>query len=95
MGDYSIYYITRGPIRGACEHRHRTIGYAYHCLRHDIKSAENEGTFSDRRIYAVDNGLERELLEHEILELDSARRDSLNRERLKQERRRLSSDDKR
>jgi len=95
MGDYSIYYITRGPVRGACEHRHRTIGYAYHCLRHDIESAEKEGTFSDRRIYAVANGRERELLEHEILELDSARRDSLNREILKQDKKRLTGSNKR
>ncbi len=90
MGDYETYYITRGTIRGACEHKHRTIGYAYHCLRHDIKAAEKDGAFSDRRIYAVDSGRERELLEHEVYELDYARRITLNKEIVKQETRKLN-----
>ena len=92
MGDYSIYYITKGPIRGPCEHKHRTIDYAYHCLRHDIQAAQKEGTFSDRRVYAVDNGQERELVEHEINELDYARRMILNKTVFKQEQRKLNSD---
>ena len=43
MGDYEVYYITKGPIRGPCEHKHRTIDYAYHCLRHDYQAAEKDG----------------------------------------------------
>jgi hypothetical protein len=82
---YKIYYITRGPIRGSCEHRHRTIYYAYHCLRHDIRAAKKDGTLSDRRVYAVDNGQERELFEHEINELDYARRVILKETALQKE----------
>ncbi len=91
MGDYIVYYITKGPIRGACEHKHRTIDYAYHCLRHDIQAAEKEGTRPDRRILAVDNGQERELVEHEICELDYARRTVLKKTVLEQEQRELNN----
>jgi hypothetical protein len=91
MGDYKIYYITKGPIRGPCEHKHRTIDYAYHCLRHDIQAAQKDGTFSDRRIYAVDNGRERELMEHEINELDYAKRMTLKKKLVMKEQRKLNS----
>jgi hypothetical protein len=63
---YKVYYITRGPIRGSCEHQHRTIYDAYHCLRHDFRAAEKDGSYSDRHVYAVDGGHERELCEREI-----------------------------
>ncbi len=91
MGDYKVYYITKGPIRGPCEHKHRTIDFAYHCLRHDIQAAEKEGTYSDRRVCAVDNGQERELVEHEINELDYARRTALKKKVIKQEQKKLDS----
>ena len=91
MGEYRIYYITKGHIRGSCQHKHRTIDYAYHCLRHDIQAAEKEGTCSDRRILAVDNGQERELVEHENCELDYARRMALKKKLLKQEQRELGN----
>ena len=91
MGEEAVYYITKGPIRGACQHKHRTIDYAYHCLRHDIRSAEKEGTRSDRRVLAVDKGQERELVEHEICELDYARRTALKKKVLKQEQRELNN----
>ena len=91
MGDYIVYYITKGPISGACEHKHRTIDYAYHCLRHDIQAAEKEGVRSDRRILAVDNGRERELVEHELCELDYARRTALKKTVLEQEQRELNN----
>jgi len=91
MVDDGIYYITKGPIRGACEHKHRTVDYAYHCLRHDIQAAEKDATSSDRRILAVDNGRERELVEHEVCELDYARRTALKKTVLKQEQRELNN----
>jgi hypothetical protein len=69
-----IYYITKGPIRGTCKHQHRNIYWAYHCLRKDFRDAQKEGTFSDRRVYAVENQHERALYEHEINELDHWRR---------------------
>ena len=68
------YYITKGPIGGSCEHQHRNIYYAYHCLRHDFLSAKKEGLLSDRRVVAVQDGQERELYEHEINELDHWKR---------------------
>ncbi len=92
MGDYKVYYITKGPIRGPCEHKHRTIDYAYHCLRQDHKAAEKDGTLSDRRVYAVDNGHERELVEHEINQLDYARRMVLKKTALEQEQRTSNSE---
>ncbi|MBP7069447.1 MAG: hypothetical protein KBA97_00045 [Methanothrix sp.] len=91
MGEETVYYITKGPIRGACEHKHRNVDYAYHCLRHEIRAAEKEGAISDRRILAVDSGLERELAEREICELDYARRTALKKTVLKQEQRKLNN----
>jgi len=41
-------------------------------------------SFSDRRVYAVENGLERELYEHEINELDHLRRVILKKRVLQQ-----------
>jgi hypothetical protein len=92
MGEYKVYYIAKGPIRGPCEHKHRTIDYAYHCLRQDHKAAEKDGTLSDRRVYAVDNGHERELVEHEINQLDYARKMALKKTAFKQEQRTLNSE---
>jgi hypothetical protein len=80
LGDgYKTYYITKGPTRGSCKHQHRTINWAYHCLTNDSRAAQKEGLISDRRVYAVENGLERELYEHEINELDHWRRTTLNK----------------
>ena len=83
---YETYYITKGPIRGACKHRHRNIYWAYHCLRNDFRAAQKEGIFSDRRVYAVENRHERELYEHEINELDHLRRVILMETAFQQER---------
>ena len=76
---HKTYYITKGPIRGSCEHQHRNIYYAYHCLRHDVLAAQKEGLLSDRRVYAVQDGQERELYEHEINELDHLKRVTLKK----------------
>jgi hypothetical protein len=74
------HYITKGLLRGSCEHKHRNIYYAYHCLRHDFLSAEKEGLLSDRRVVAIQDGQERELYEHEINELDHWRRVALKKQ---------------
>jgi hypothetical protein len=67
-------------------------------LRHDIQACQKEGTISDRRIYAVEDGKERELVEREIYELDYAKRLVLGKTILKQEqselKSRLMSDDR-
>ena len=91
MADRDLYYITRGAKRGSCDHKHRTVEYAYHCLRHDIQSCQKERTVSDRRIYAVEEGRERELVEREIYELDYAKRLILGKTILKQEQEELKS----
>lgn len=91
MADHDLYYITRGVKRGSCEHKHRTVEYAYHCLRHDIQSCLKDGTVSDRRIYAVENARERELVEREIYELDYAKRLILGKTLLKHEQEDLKS----
>ncbi len=89
--DHDRYYLTKGAKRGSCEHKHRTVAYAYHCLRHDIQACQKEGTVSDRRIFAVENGQERELVEKEIYELDYAKRLILEQKLLKQEQQQLKS----
>ncbi|MCJ7443486.1 MAG: hypothetical protein MUO26_02965 [Methanotrichaceae archaeon] len=81
---YKTYYITKGPIRGSCKHQHRTIYWAYHCLRNDFHAAQKEGILSDRRVYAVENRHERELYDHEINELDHLRRVTLKKRVLQQ-----------
>lgn len=91
LADHELYYITKGAKRGSCEHKHRTVEYAYHCLRHDILVCQKESTFSDRRIYAVEDGRERELVEREIYELDYAKRLMLRKTVLKQEQEELKS----
>jgi hypothetical protein len=90
--EYKIYYITKGPIRGCCDHKHRNIYYAYHCLRHDFLSAQKVGLLSDRRIFAVQDGQERELYEHESNELDQVRRVILKKITLKDEMQRANSE---
>ena len=91
LADHDLYYVTKGAKRGSCEHKHRTVEYAYHCLRHDFQACQKEGTVSDRRVYAVENGGERELVEREIYELDYARRLMLGKTVLKQEQQELKS----
>jgi hypothetical protein len=83
-GRYKTYYITKGPIRGSCEHQHRNIYYAYHCLRQDVLAGRKEGMLSDRRVYAVQDGQERKLYEHEINELDHLKRATLKKSAFKQ-----------
>jgi hypothetical protein len=74
MGDrYKVYYIAVGLGRGSCRHQHRTIYDAYHCLRHDFHAAEESGSYSDRHVCAVENGVTRELNEREINLLDHLR----------------------
>jgi Zn-finger domain-containing protein len=92
MAGYKIYYITKGPIRGSCDHQHRNIYYAYHCLTHDFLAAQKEGLLSDRHVYAVEDGRERELYEHEINELDHVRRVILKETTLKDEIKKINSE---
>ncbi|MGV8089019.1 MAG: hypothetical protein ACP5OM_01950 [Methanothrix sp.] len=60
-------------------------------MRHDFQACQKEGTVSDRRVYAAENGGERELVEREIYELDYARRLMLGKTVLKQEQQELKS----
>ncbi|MCJ7444006.1 MAG: hypothetical protein MUO26_05675 [Methanotrichaceae archaeon] len=69
-----VFYMTQGQIRGSCKHEHLTIYDAYSCLSHDFRMAQKEGTESDRRVCAVENGYERELCKQEINQLDQWKR---------------------
>ena len=61
------YYTTRGAVRGACGHHHRTLGAAQRCADADQRDCARavRGSFahgySDRRVVAVDNDGWREL----------------------------------
>jgi hypothetical protein len=69
-----IYYMTKGPLRGSCEHEHLTIYSAYRCMSHDSRKAQKEGLGSDRRVCAFEEGIERELCKQEMNQLDQWRR---------------------
>lgn len=44
-------YSTKGSVRGACGHRHRTLGGAIACLRRDRAGCKRQGGYSDRIVY--------------------------------------------
>jgi hypothetical protein len=49
----SIVFETRGPMRGACGHRHPDVESALRCLRDDQAACNAAGAFSDRQIVPV------------------------------------------
>ena len=59
----TIAYTTRGPVRGTCGHRHRSIETAAKCVLRDGRDCRSlgGGAYSDRRVVAVEAGAEREL----------------------------------
>ena len=44
-------YTTRGSVRGACGHQHRTILGALRCLARDQSGCKAQGGYSDRTVY--------------------------------------------
>ncbi len=71
----SIYYIAHGSICGTCAHNHRTIATAYRCaVKHhrDVRSLGG-GSYSDRGVYAVEDGDRRPLTVDERVTIDNIR----------------------
>ncbi len=62
----TIRYTTRGAVRGACGHRHRSIAAAHACLERDCRACRG---CSDRSVVALDGDVERDLDEIEAGEL--------------------------
>lgn len=61
-------YTTTGPVRGSCAHTHRTVGAARACIARDgagVRKGHGESAYSDRRVVAVEDGVQRELTEQE------------------------------
>lgn len=59
------YYTTYGPVRGHCGHKHRTARAANGCCNRDHYDCANAGGYSDRRIVAFEDGMERPLTDDE------------------------------
>ena len=49
-----INYITSGPVRGSCNHLHRTIKGAFICLLRDRRKCSHSGGYSDRWLQRSD-----------------------------------------
>ncbi len=52
----AVHYTTRGPVRGACGHRHRSLGAAVACAERDRRAcaALGGGAYSDREVVRAD-----------------------------------------
>lgn len=63
----TIYYIARGSVRGSCGHKHRTLSAANACCQQDQRDCYGlgGGSYSDRSVWAVEDGNRRELTENE------------------------------
>lgn len=61
----TLRYTTQGPLRGSCSHKHKNIESAVRCLEADDAVCVARGGHTDRRIFVVGNGVERELDEDE------------------------------
>jgi len=61
-----IKYVTWGPVRRYCGHKHRTIEMAEKCLFQDKNWCKRQGGYSDRNIYRLDcDGRRLELTQNE------------------------------
>lgn len=73
------YYTTRGPVRGSCGHKHRSIRTALRCAVRDQHGCNTQGGYSDRSIRAIEGGEERMLTEIEDEYLEEAEYDLRDR----------------
>ena len=53
------YYITKGPVRGQCDHKHRSLVSAFRCQAKDSRACKQSGGYSDRSLIIVENGIVR------------------------------------
>ena len=47
-------YTTRGDVRGACGHKHRSLRTAEQCRQRDADGCAEQGGYSDRRVIRGD-----------------------------------------
>ena len=47
-------FTCRGPVRGSCGHRHRTLATALACLKSDQRGCGSVGGYSDRDVVRCD-----------------------------------------
>jgi len=57
-------YSTRGPVRGCCGHRHRSLTAAAECAAADQRACERTGGYSDRVAHRAD-GADLSVAEHD------------------------------
>lgn len=83
---HSIAFETRGPVRGACGHRHPDVESALRCLREDQVACDATGAYSDRQIVPIQHAARSDRLaviqalrEVEGLYLDGAAAEALQR----------------
>lgn len=71
MTTKAVHYVAYGSVRGECAHEHRTIAAAQACCRKDQRDCGSlgGGAYSDRSVYAVEDGHRRDLTEREYDEL--------------------------
>ena len=61
-------YTTKGEIRGECGHTHRALQTALQCVEQDRRGCRQQGGYSDRYVYGVDDRgrlTDEELLQYE------------------------------
>jgi hypothetical protein len=51
------YYITKGPVRGQCGHKHHSLISAFRCQAKDSRACKRSGGYSDRSLVIVENGI--------------------------------------
>lgn len=66
----STHYTARGPVRGCCGHKHRSLEAALRCVNRDQSGCASQGGYSDRSVYAVEDGSVRDLTDDELAALD-------------------------
>ena len=60
-----VTYTTSGKVRGCCGHQHQTVELAVECLLADQEGCAMQSGYSDRRVFAVEDGEMRLLNESE------------------------------
>lgn len=51
-----VRYACCGPVRGQCQHEHRTLSGAASCLRRDRAGCASQGGYSDRSVWRLVGG---------------------------------------
>lgn len=67
-----LYYVACGSVRGCCGHKHKYMHTAQNCAMRDQAACASlgGGHYSDRSVWAVEDGHRRELTPYESTMLD-------------------------